>query len=902
MNFFQFAGALGLMVVGGLFPPARAWGATEESFLLQNGLKVILVEQPGSPVVSLRVLVNAGSADEAGRPEYGLAHLMEHMAFKGGRRYPEGAATALVEHNGGDINAYTNNDSTVYYLSLPSERATLGLDILADLVFAPLYDPKEYRLEKEVVVEEIKRGRDHPDRVLMEELFSAAYTGHPYGRPIIGYEDTVRQATVTVARAFHQKHYRPDNAVLMVTGGFDRVALSGPIEEFFGGLGRPKKALSPRPSPDLPPPHGPVVRLMESEKAAVAKIAIGFRGAAGGAAETPALDLLAAVLAGGKASRLTETVKDEKGLVTEILTFNHTPRGPGLFIITAETEPEKVAPALSAILEELARLTLEPAAGDELARTRALAKMGFVTGQESASGLAAQLTEFENLYGDFRLRDAYLPMWDRLGAPDLAASAARLFRPEDLTLVVMLPGSGGTKLQEETLAELAWEALSPRAAEAELKPTPAFQEMRLSAGTRLLVMRDATLPLVTVRSAALGGLLAETEAQNGLSHFMASVWSRATDARPAPALARAAEDLGASITAFSGRNSVGLNASFLSAHLKEGLALWAEVLTRPAFAAEDVERMRPEALAQIKARDENLPGRVFRLMARGLYPGGHPYSRDQLGALKSVASFTPEDLKELYARLVCPAQTVLAVAGDVDPDQVKGELEKLLAGWKPRGGCAEELFPSPPEPLNNPAPVTETLDRAQTHMALGFQAPGLGAPESPALDVLAAYLAGMSGPLFRELRDQKSLAYTVHAGYEPGLNIGAFRFYIATDPSKVETAWTGIGDIIQRVRTEAISPEDLEGAKRYLTGTAKINRQTVSSRAGLALVNSLYGLGLDYDERHLEKIEKVTAEEVRAAAEHFLAPNRGFLAILGQAPEGFARKASGGSSGGSGGV
>jgi len=873
------------MVLGGLLQPVRAW-ATEEGFRLRNGLKVILVEQPGSPVVSLRVMINTGSADETGRPEYGLAHLMEHMAFKGGRRYPAGAATALVERNGGDINAYTSNDLTVYYLSLPSERAALGLDILADLVFAPLYDPKEYRLEKEVVVEEIKRGRDHPDRILMEEFFEAAYPGHPYGRPIIGYEETVRQATVSVARAFHQKHYRPDNAVLVVTGGFDRAALDGPIEELFGGLKPTKKPLPPRPAPDQAA-KGPAVNLIRSEKAALAKIALGFRGPAGGAAETPALDLLAAVLANGKASRLTETIKDDQGLVTDISAFNHTPRGPGLFIITAETETEKVAPAVAAILKELARLPQEPPAGDELARARALAEKNFVLGQESASGLASQLTEFENLYGDYRLRDAYLPIWNRLGAPELAAGAAGLFRPDNLTLAVMLPDQGEVEFTAETLADLARETLTPREAAAETRPQPAFQEIRLSAGPRLLVMRDATLPLVTVRAAALGGLLAETEAQNGLSHFMASVWAKATETKEAPVLARATEDIGASITSFSGRNSVGLNASFLSTHLKEGLALWAEVLTRPAFAPEDVEKVRPEELAQIKARDEYLPGRLLRLQARHLFPGGHPYSRDQLGTLKSVAAFQPGDLKALYARLVRPDQTILAVAGDVDPDQVREELENLLAGWRPTGAGAAVTIPEPPEPLVDPAPVTETLDRAQTHLALGFQAPGLGAPEGPALDVLAAYLSGMSGPLFRELRDQQSLAYTVQAWYEPGLSTGAFRFYIATDPSKVGAAWAGFQGIIQKVRAETISPEELEGARRYLVGTTKISRQTVSSRTGQALLDSLYGLGLDHGERHLAEIEKVTAEEVRAAAERFLAPDRGLLAVLGLMPEDF---------------
>jgi zinc protease len=883
------------MLVGGLLPPGRVWGAAEESFLLPNGLKVILVEQPGSPVVSLRVMINTGSADEAGRPEYGLAHLMEHMAFKGGRRYPEpGAATALVERNGGEINAYTSNDSTVYYLSLPAEQVILGLDILSDIVFSPLYRPRDYRLEKEVVIEEIKRGRDNPDHLLMEEFFNAAYPDHPYGRPVIGYEETVSQATVTRAKDFHKKHYRPDNAVLVVTGGFDRAALTAPIEKFFGVLSRPKKPLARRPIPERSPARRLMVKVIASEKAALAKIALGYHGpASGGDPENPTLDLLAATLSEGKASRLVEVVKDEKKLVTDISAYNYTPRHQGCFIISAETEPDKVVPALAAIWEELGRLIQTPPAGDELARARALMEKAFVAGQESALGLAAQITEFESLFGDWRLRDAYLPLWNRTGGADLAKSADGRFEPLNMTLVVMLPvesedaekNDAPPAVDSQELADLA-RKLKPQAVPDETRTGPAFEEIRLKAGPRLLVMRDATLPLVTVQAAALGGLLAESPDRSGLSNFMTLVWPKATKGRPAPALARAAEDIGASISAFSGRNSVGLTTSFLADHFTEGLGLFAEVLTSPAFAAEDVEKLRPEALAQIKAQDEYLPGRLFRLLARNLYPGGHPYSLDQLGTLEAVTGFQPGDLKNFYERLVCPANLTLAVAGDVDPLRVRRTLEDLLAGWRPEGICATLSIPPPPAPLKRPAAVSDELDRAQTHLALGFQAPGLGSAEAPALDVLAAYLSGMSGPLFRELRDRQSLAYTVQAGYNPGLNIGSFSFYIATDPQKVNAALAGFKDIIQRIREKDIEPEELEGAKRYLAGTTKIRLQTVSSRTTQAILDSLYGLGLDYEKQRIEAIGRVTAEEVRRAAAEYLAPDRGLLAVLGQTASG----------------
>ena len=882
----KIAGALGFVLIGGLLagPPVRAWGAAEESFILHNGLKVIVVEQPGSPVVSLRVMIRTGAADEAARSEYGLAHLMEHMAFKGSSRYPDpGVISSLVERNGGDMNAYTSSDSTVYYLNMPADQLSLGLDILADLVFHPLYDPKEYELEKEVVIEEIKRGQDNPDRLLMEDFFDAAYPDHPYGRPVIGYEDTVRNASVEEAKAFHDRHYRPDNAVLVITGGLDRAAVSEAVEKFYAPLVKPETPLPRLADPALPPPGGPVVRVIESEKVALAKVIIGFRGPAGKDPSAPTMDLLSSVLSGGKSSRLIETIKDEKGLVTDISTGSYTPRYQGSFLISMETEPAKVTSAVEALWRELERLTNQPPTDEELGRAKALAEKGFLGGQESALGLASQITEFENLFGDWRLRDAYLPLWNRTDKSEVGQAAFNYLRPKNLSLIVMLPKGhpDNHTVSEQALTERARKlslSLSPEIA----KAAPAFQEMRLDSGPRLLVMRDATLPLVNVKMAALGGLLAEKPERHGLNNFMTSVWTKATNQKPATALARAVEDIGASISAFSGRNSIGLSSSFLASNRDEGFKLFAEVLTSPAFSPEDVERVRPEILAQIKAQDEQLSSRVMRLLARNLYPGGHPYSLDQLGEDDTVAKITPADLKNLYEELVRPENIIIAVAGDIEPQKVKETLDAALAGWKPKGRGLKITAPKTPEPITGPTEITEPLNRAQTHIAYGFQAPGLGEADGPALDVLAAYLSGMSGPLFRELRDQQSLAYTVQCGYNPGLNIGSFSFYIATDPKKVEAALKGFYAIIERIRQNPISGEELDGAKRYIIGTTKIRLQTVSSRAGQAIFNSLYGLGLDYEEKRLEEIGKVTADDVRRVAEQYLQPDHGVLTILGQ--------------------
>ncbi len=878
---FTLAGTLGLLLCGAALP-IRAWGAVEESFFLPNGLKVILVAQPDNPVVSMRVMIRTGSADESTRSEYGLAHLMEHMAFKGSVRYPEpGLISKMVERNGGSMNAYTSHDSTVYYFSLPAEQVAMGLDVLAELVFHPLYDPKEYELEKEVVIEEIKRGRDNPDRTVMETFFNAAYPDHPYGRPVIGYEETVKAATVKEAKAFHELHYRPDNAVLVVTGGFDSAVVKESIEKFYASLPKAKDELKAKPTPALATPKGPEIRLAESEKVALAKVFMGFRSPAAYEPGAATMDLLSAVLSGGKASRLVEVVKDEKQLVTDISSAAYTPRHQGTFMISFETEPSKVTAATKAVLEELEKLVTSPPADEELSRARSLAEKSFLAGQESAMGLGSQITEFENLFGDWRLRDAYLPLWQRTGSEELAKKAAEHFLPKNLTISVLLPPEieGDGRPTPEQLAKVATD-LMPAVQEIEAEKQ-FFREMALDNGIKLLVRRDASLPLVNVRAAALGGLLADPAEEEGLNNFMASVWSKATLQKNAAELSRAVEGLGATLSAFSGRNSLGLVGSFLASQSEPGLELFAEVLMSPKFSKEDVERVRPEILAQIKAQEEQLGRRVMRSLATKLYPGDHPYSRDQLGTEESVTKITPADLKASYENIVRPENLIITVAGDVEPGKVRETLNSLIGKWKPAGESVKVSVPAAPPAITEPTKTVETIERAQTHLALGFQAAALGTEDVPALEVLAAYLGGMSGPLFRELRDQQSLAYTVQCSYNPGLNVSSFVFYIATAPEKVDEALSGFAGIIDRVRQKPISAEELEGAKRYIIGVTKIGLQTVASRAAQATFNTLYGLGIDYDQKRLAAIEKVTASDLQKAAAKYLAPEREVLAILG---------------------
>jgi zinc protease len=861
-------------------PSAPASASADTSFVLGNGLKVILAPQPGSPVVSARIIVKAGSSSEIGEAEHGLAHLMEHMAFKGTARRKVGEVSAEVERNGGEINAYTSYDETVYYLALPSEKLETAVDILSDIVFSPSYDPEEYAREKEVVIEEIRRADDNPDRGLYDAFFEDAFgKGSPYGHRILGDASTVSAAGRDTAFAFHQRFYRPDNCVLVVTGGFEAAEARELADRFLAGL--PDGGARPvRPAAAAPPEGGPRIRVIRSAEAQVPKTVMGFGSPSARSAEAPALELLSSVLSEGESSRLVENVRYRKSLVTQISSYAETFTDAGLFLVHYESSPEKLLPALKAVVEELNSLSSSPPAADELARAAALTSKGFLSRQETPASLGGLISTFEVYYGDYRLKDAFMNFWSRIGPGDLAAMAAGLFVPENLTVTVLLP-QDAPALDEaavrEAVAGLAPAAPSPSSSGA---GRAAFEPITLKCGARLFVMRDPTLPLVEVKAALLGGRFAEAPGQEGLNSLMAAVWDRSTGGLASPELARAIEGLGASVTGFSGRNSFGLDGSFLGSNWREGLAILAQLLSDPAFAQADFDSEKEEHLTYLKSLDESLPDRLFRLARKALFRS-HPYGVEYHGTYESVERLTREDAQGLYRRLVRPERMVFAVAGDVTPQEAAEALDAALASWAPGpAGEAPSVPPAPPA-LLAPVMASEALERAQTHIAVTFLAPGMGTRDQAALEVLDSILSGMGGILFTELRDRKSLAYTVQSSYGAGLGTGSFSFYIGCAPDKAGEALAGILGIIRAARGKAYDAATVEGAKTYLAGINRIRRQTLRSRVGESALFDVYGLGQDRNERLLEEVAAVTPEDVRRVADTYLALDRAVLSVVG---------------------
>ena len=885
---------------------------------LPNGLTAILVESHAAPVVALQVWVKVGAADE-GPGEAGLAHLHEHMLFKGTARRGPGAIAREVEGRGGEINAWTSHDQTVYHLVLGAPFFRDGLDILADAMRASAFDEAELGRETQVVVEEIKRSEDSPQRRLSRELFRAAYAQHPYRLPVIGTPESVLSFTRPQILDFYRRHYTPRHLTVVAVGDFEEATALQAVEELFGDWHAPTAAPVHR-TPE-PPQQGPRVRVVREAPAPdnggaglkETRLALAFHIPELLHPDVPALDLLAVVLGQGESARLPRTLTREQRLFTEVYAYGYTPRDPGLWVAGGTPTPGCELAALDALIASLGRSRTELFGAGELAKAKHLLESEQVYQHETVQGWARKLGFYETMAGSLEAEAAYQARLQSVTLPEVQAVARRYLCADRASLAVLLAQGTAERpeaaLSEAGLADMLSQRLpatpapfnaplpSPATSSAgrhtvaeavpglraSLEPRPALQRFALPGGGTLLVRRSPEVPLVALRAVYLGGVRGETEANNGLTALLSRTLTRGAAGRSANDIATAIDDLAGSLHGASGRNSFGLRAEFLSRHLDAGLSLFTDCLLHPDFPEAEVDRERAQQLQDIHARDDNPSGLAFELFAKTLYTV-HPSRLSPGGEAASVAALDAAVLRSALRERYPLAGLTLSVVGDVRPEEVHAKLRVALAAaaqdGRPLLAAAPLHPPAEPRPTS-PRHARRTLAKAQSHLVLGYLGTSLRDPARHALELLSTVLSGQGGRLFIELRDKRSLAYSVTSLSIDGLEPGYFAVYIGTSPEKEAAALAGIRDELAKVRDGRLPEDELARAKQNLIGTHAIGLQRRASVAGSLALDHLYGLGAEAYLHYDQEVHAVTAEAVREAAQTYLDPRGEVLAEVG---------------------
>lgn len=847
---------------------------------LDNGLAVIVKETPGTKVATVQIWVKAGSIYETPR-EAGITHLIEHMIFKGTPTRGPGEVAGAIEAVGGRINAYTSYEYTVYHATLSARHWSTALTVLTDAVLHSTFDPQELEREKKVVLEEISMRKDRPNIRLYEELMAAAYTAHPYRRPISGSAESVSAISRDDILAYLDQHYHPEHFTVVVVGDVKVGEIMRQVGELLGHL--PRKGI---PLSDVPrePVQKEARLFVKTDDINQTHMALAFPIAAFDNPDTPVLDVLSHILGHGEVSRLYDALRNDKGLVYRINASAFTPRDPGLLEVDAMLDAANAEKSLEAALTEIFRLKYVPVSDEELARAKRNLESDFVFNLERAEGQARVLGSFDMLTGDPR-EDTYLEQIRAVTKQDIQRVATSYLRDNRLTVGFMAPASPGLTLTGDTFAAIV--AAAEKAAKNGLTATRAGTASlpatyTLANGIRLLVRENPDIPTVAIRAVFPGGLRSETAATNGAFAFISELLPKGTRQMSAQEIARTVANMAGTLEGFNGKNTFGVKADFLARFVDDGLVLVRDIIRTPAFDRDEAEKVRPELLAQLKHQDDSLPALAFREFNKRLFQG-HPYGLNTAGSEEALKAFSVDRLKALYDKHVQPDRLVLTVVGDVKAEQIKDRVERLFGDWRaaaPQVSLTEESL-LPPDVPTVPSITSIPRDKEQVHVIIGFVGSTLTSPDRYGLEVLDTVLSGQSGRLFTELRDKQSLAYSLSSFSLFGLDTGSFGIYIGTSPDKKEDAIREIWQQLYRIRETEISAAELDKAKNVLISNYQLSLQTHGAQAMEMALNETYGLGLDYGATYVAAIEQVDAAAVLAMARKYIQPEHYVMVTVG---------------------
>jgi len=848
--------------------------------VLSNGLTVLVRNDTSAPVVAIVTHVKAGYFDETDDVA-GIAHVLEHMFFKGTERRGVGEIAKETKASGGYLNAHTIYDNTTYFTVLPSSGFEAGLDIQADAYAHSVVDAAELKKELEVIIQEAKRKSDNPPVVAVETLYEILHDVHRMRRWRIGHEKGLRQLDRAAMLRFYRNFYQPSNTILSIVGDVDPDEVLARVEKLYGALPNAVPVREPGPRE----PHHDDMRYREmSGDIAQTQLVMGWRSADAMHEDTPVLDVASHILAAGRASRLYRGLR-ERQLASSVSAYNYTPTELGVFVVHAEMDADCAEEAARAAWDQVRVLREGPIEPAEIERVRRIFEARWIRRLETMEGQANHIVEWEAL-GGWQLGDEYYERFMSVTAEEVHAVANRYLAPERAGIVVYRPetspslASSAADFVEklESKRPLPLEPLPPRdiPAPPEEAAAPALEKSeagvsvyRTVNGLAILLKTKPGAAIAYLSLQAVGGVRDEPKNLSGITTLVMRSTLKGTTTRSAAQIAEDAEMLGGSISTSVGSEGFGWSISVAVEHLEAAAQLLADVVFNAVIPADALETERSVALSDLSALRDDMFRFPMRLVMSGAY-GDHPYSRSPLGKEESLREITIENAREWYRSHIQSAPLVLGVVGDVVADDVAGVMAREFGALVPNQPGA---VPIPDWPAKAVTTV-ESREKAQTALALAFPGPSRNDDKRFAAQLTATIASGLGGRFFDELRDRQSLAYTVHAYTSEHQVAGMFLAYIATSPEKEEIARKGLLAEFAKLRDTPVSDEELDRAKNYTLGAHAIGQESGAAILGDVLDSWMFGSGLGEIEEFESRISAVTPSDIQQLAREFFDPAR----------------------------
>jgi len=869
---------------------------------LPDGLRVLEIPDSKGATVSVQVWYDVGSKDDpTGRS--GFAHMFEHLMFKATRNMPAEMLDRLTEDVGGANNASTDDDYTEYHETAPANHLERLIWAEAERMGGLVVDQENFASEREVVKEELRGDLARPYGELFASAYPVAnYRVHPYARPTIGSVADLDRATLDDVRAFHALYYRPDNAILIVSGNFDPATLDGWIDRYFGPITRPARPI-PRVAaiePKRTAPRRYVVRVANTPLPAVV---LSWLLPPASDKDHAVVNMIDGILSGGASSRFYHDLIYRDRIASEAdvnADFKKATGTINAFAVMASGH--SAAEGEAALRREIARLKTQLVTKAELDRVRNLIVTAALKQRETAEGRASILASGLMLEGDPKASDRRLAAIQRVTPADVQRVARALFADNGVVTIHYLapdaaPGDKGMTVAfaptvkslplvpppgiEIATALPADKRMPPPAPGPAVTPTiPVPVERRLSNGIRLVILERHDLPITTVHLISPRGTADDPPGRSGLANLLADLMTKGTTTRDATAVAHTIEAMGGGIDGDAARDGATLTLTVKSDQLAPAMQLFADVALHPAFGPNEIERDRAEALDQIVQTTSSPAILAGQVGARAVYGDG-PYGQPENGTPTSIRAIRRADIVADYAAIWRPDRTTIVMAGDITPDRAATLAEGAFGHWRVPPDTAPDNAPAgqPPKPRT----IVVDFPTAQQAVVLVMRTTIPRAdPDYHALLVANTALGGgYSSRLNREIRVKRGLAYGASSNVNAGRLPGALAVSTQT---RNESAAKVLGIMkaeMRKLGDEPMTQEELGVRKAALIGSFGDAIQTTDGLAG-AIAN-LIAQGVEPGEldHYAERIDAVDGAAVQRVARRLVDPSVASVVIVG---------------------
>ena len=883
-----------------------------ETYVLDNGLEVVLHQDHSDPIAAVAMLYHVGSARETpGRT--GFAHLFEHLLFQNSENVGPGGFLNDIPTLGGTFNGGTSNDSTIYYAVVPNDALERVLWMESDRLgfFINTVNEPGLENEKQIVKNEKRQSYDnrpygHTSYVVDGTLFPE---GHPYSWQIIGSLDDLQAATLEDVRGFYERYYGPQNATLVIAGDFQLEAARTLVETYFGEI-----AAGPAVTPREPAPGvvAETVRLMHEDNfAQMPMLTMAWPTVELYHPDSYPLDVLSALLARGRTSPFYQVVVEEDTLAPTVDAGHPQREIAGQFRLAARAFPGTDLDTLLASFDRaFDRFDTDGVSESDLERITAGLETNFYNGIASVLGKSFQLANYNVLTGDpgfvtedlRRLRAVTVDDVMRVyreyiaGRPYVATSFVPRGEPD-----LALEGSRPAAIAEEAIVAGA----EPSAADAEPAPfkrtpsridratppelgerpqlrTPEVWTADLANGMRVSGIEHHELPLVQFSIRLGGGLLLDDPDRLGVANLITDMLMEGTRARTPEELEVAIEELGASISLVTSNEAITLRANTLTLNYAATLALAEEILLEPRWDAEAFELARERTISDIRQQASAPPLIGSAVFNRLVYGTDHILSHGPLGTVESLSALTLDDLRAYYAASFSPSVAVMHVAGDITQAEVVDSLGSLTTRWAAHPVTIPD-YPLPESPTAPRLYFVDVPNAPQSVVTVGQMALARTDDDYYPATVMNHQLGGgITSQFFQRLRLERGYTYGASSRFRGQRLPGPF---VGTTSVRANVTYESVA-LIKEI-LEGYGPgytdADLASTRNELVRGNLRAFETLGALVGMLENISAYDLPPDYISRQETAIAEMTVAEVRALARAHLDPDRMVYVVVGDA-------------------